>query len=77
MDARRKKYVLTEKGRDLHPIILAFIKWGHRWLADESGPLLLLHHSKCNHPLTPVMCCEHCKEIIDIKDVTYEETWRK
>lgn len=76
-DARRKKYSLTEKGRDLYPVILAFIRWGDRWLADESGPPLLLRHRKCGHRLTPVMCCEQCGEAIDLNDVTYEETWRK
>lgn len=75
-DARRKKYVLTAKGRDLFPIILAFIKWGDRWLADESGPPLLLYHTTCEHSLTPVMCCDHCRETIDLKDVTSEEVWR-
>jgi len=76
-DSRRMKYRLTEKGRDLYPVILAFIKWGDRWLSDELGPPLLLHHTKCGHSLTPAMCCEHCKEIIDIKDITYEEIWKK
>ncbi len=76
-DARRKMYELTEKGRDLFPIILAFIKWGDRWLADGSGPPLLLHHTKCDHTLTPVMCCEHCGKPVELKDVTAEEVWRK
>ena len=75
-DARRKKYALTEKGLDLYPVILSIIKWGDRWLSDESGPPLLLHHRKCGHLLTPVICCEHCRESIVINDVTYEEVWR-
>lgn len=76
-DSRRMKYRLTEKGRDLYPVILSFIKWGDRWLSDKSGPPLLLHHTTCGHPLTPVMCCEHCKEIISVKDIMYEEVWKK
>ena len=76
-DSRRMKYRLTEKGRDLYPVILSFIKWGDRWLSDKSGPPLILHHTTCGHPLTPAMCCEHCKEIIDVKDITYEEIWKK
>jgi len=76
-DARRKKYLLTEKGRDLLPVILAFIKWGDRWLADESGPPLILTHTPCGHTLTPVMCCEHCRETVELNEVTAEEVWRK
>ncbi|MDO9264136.1 MAG: helix-turn-helix domain-containing protein, partial [Desulfosalsimonadaceae bacterium] len=60
-DSRRMKYRLTDKGRDLYPVTLAFMQWGDRWLADENGPPLLLHHTLCDHPLTPVMCCAHCK----------------
>lgn len=75
-DARRKTYVLTEKGWDLFSIILSFINWGDRWLSDESGPPLTLHHKTCGHTLKPVMCCEHCRERIERSDVTYEEVWR-
>ena len=74
-DSRRMKYRLTDKGRDLYPVTLAFMQWGDRWLADENGPPLLLHHTPCDHPLTPVMCCAHCKEEINVRDVTYEEIW--
>ena len=70
-DARRIKYKLTEKGLDLYPIILAFIKWGDRWLADEDGPPLILHHKSCGHSLTPLMCCEHCREAVNARDVIY------
>ena len=72
-DSRRIKYRLTDKGRDLYPVTLAFMQWGDKWMADENGPPLLLHHTSCDHTLEPVMCCTHCKEIIDVKDVTYEE----
>ena len=72
-DSRRMKYRLTIKGRDLYPVTLAFMQWGDRWLSDENGPPLLLHHTPCNHTLEPVMCCAHCKEKIDVKDVTYEK----
>ncbi len=75
-DARRKKYVMTEKGSDLFPVIMAFIKWGDRWLADDEGPPLIMKHTRCNHILTPVMCCEHCRETIDLNDVTAEEVWK-
>lgn len=64
---------MTDRGRDLYPVTLAFMQGGDRWLADENGPPLLLHHTPCDHALEPVMCCAHCKEIIKVKDVTYEE----
>ena len=72
-DSRRMEYRLTDRGRDLYPVTLAFMQWGDRWLADKNGPPLLLHHTPCDHVLEPVMCCAHCKKIINVKDVTYEE----
>lgn len=73
-DARRIKYRLTEKGLDLYPIILAFMKWGDRWLADENGPPLILYHKLCRHPLTPVMCCEHCGKYVNARDVIFDQS---
>lgn len=72
-DGRRVKYRLTEKGLDLYPIILAFMKWGDRWLSDEDVPPLILYHKACRHSLTPVMCCEHCGEPVNARDVMFED----
>ena len=76
IDSRRMKYRLTEKGRDLYPVTLAFMQWGDRWLADEKGPPLLLFHKQCGHQLIPVICCEYCGKVVDAKEVTYEEIWK-
>jgi DNA-binding HxlR family transcriptional regulator len=75
-DLRKMKYRLTEKGRDLYPITLALMKWGDKWLADENGPPLMLHHKSCHHQLTPVMCCKNCKKEIKVQDVEYKEVWK-
>lgn len=31
-------YQLTDKGRDLAPVIIALAQWGDRWSAHEDGP---------------------------------------
>ena len=33
----RHEYVLTEKGRDLYPVIATLVAWGDKWLAEPSG----------------------------------------
>ncbi len=71
-DARRITYKFTEKGVDLYSVTLALMQWGDRWLADEDGPPLILHHSTCGRRLEPVMCCAHCGEPVKARDVTYE-----
>jgi len=36
----RDEYTLTEKGRDLLPVLLVLAAWGNRWLAPD-GPALV------------------------------------
>ncbi len=40
--ARRQEYRLTEKGRDLFPVLMALLQWGDRWLAGPDGPPIRL-----------------------------------
>jgi DNA-binding HxlR family transcriptional regulator len=72
-DARRMRYRLSEKGLDLYPIVLAFMRWGDKWLAEEEGPPLILHHETCGHRLTPVMCCKHCGKAMNAREVTHKK----
>src|SRR4051794_38710597 len=39
---RRYEYRLTEKGRDLYPVLIALMQWGDRYTAGEAGPPLEL-----------------------------------
>jgi DNA-binding HxlR family transcriptional regulator len=52
---RRWQYILTEKGLDLYPVIVAQIGWADRWLAGTSGPPLALTHKACGKALIPVL----------------------
>lgn len=52
---RRWQYILTEKGLDLYPVIVAQIGWADRWLAGPGGPPLALTHRPCGKPLSPVL----------------------
>jgi len=72
-DRRRFVYKLTEKGRDIYAISLAFMNWGDKWLAGDNGPPLILHHKTCGHQLEPVLTCKYCKKVVDPRDVTYED----
>lgn len=40
----RHQYRLTPKGADLLPALVALMRWGDRWLADDGGPVELRHH---------------------------------
>jgi DNA-binding HxlR family transcriptional regulator len=58
----RDEYVLTEKGRDLFPILATILAWGDRWLAGDDGPPALFIHKDCGQVTTAVVVCSHCGE---------------
>lgn len=66
----RFEYRLTEKGRDLYPIILMMRKWGDTWMAGEAGPPTLLRHNTCGHIVQPKLVCSECNEPISPFDIT-------
>jgi DNA-binding HxlR family transcriptional regulator len=66
----RYEYRLTERGRDLYPVVLALRKWGDRHATSHVGPPLTLVHKGCGKPMEGVMVCEHCGEPVTAHDVT-------
>lgn len=51
----RDEYLLSEKGRDLLPVLLALAAWGNRWLAPDGAPLVLVD-GKTGEPVDPIPC---------------------
>src|SRR3546814_13607969 len=45
----RHEYRLTDKGRDLYPVILSLVHWGDRYYDDGRGPPMLHRHLACGH----------------------------
>lgn len=62
------EYVLTEKGADFWSVLLAISSWGDRWLADESGPPVLVRHTACGHDTQVKVVCEHCEQPVPIEE---------
>jgi len=60
----RHEYLLTQKGRDLSPSLVALMKWGDRWCNDGSAPTVLVH-SDCGTPLMQVTHCPTCDDALD------------
>lgn len=57
-------YELTEKGRDLLPVLAALMRWGDRHATGDAGPPRLIEHTACGHTTAPVLTCTHCHEPI-------------
>ena len=59
---KRHEYILTQKGLDLYPIMMAIVHWGDTHMVDERGRPLLHEHKKCGKMFDPVMVCSECGE---------------
>jgi DNA-binding HxlR family transcriptional regulator len=71
-DMRRANYRLTDKGRDIYPILITLMQWGDRWRPAPEGPPLVLTHRPCNESLEIVMACSCCDERVDPRDTSVE-----
>jgi len=56
----RFEYRLTEKGLELQPILLGFLRWGDRHTAGRRGAPLETLHTECDHTFHMVATCSHC-----------------
>lgn len=52
-------YVLTEKGRELQPVVVALTYWGDRWAAPDGPPVRFLH-ADCGGPVEQHFTCARC-----------------
>src|SRR5271165_4666076 len=66
---KRHEYILTQKGLDLYPIMMAIVHWGDTHMVDERGRPLLHEHRKCGKLFNPVMVCSECGEPLSAKEV--------
>lgn len=66
----RHEYVLTPKGQDLLPILLAMAHWGDTWLAGTCGPPTVLRHERCGRPTHAEVVCAACGEPLLAEEVT-------
>jgi DNA-binding HxlR family transcriptional regulator len=65
----RYEYRLTEKGRDLYPVIVSLTRWGDRWMAGDDGPPIELVHRACGKHVMPELVCPECGEPVGARDM--------
>jgi DNA-binding HxlR family transcriptional regulator len=65
----RFEYRLTDKGRELMPVMLALVRWGDKHMAGPTGPPVETVHTGCGHAFHMVPTCSHCGEEIQPRTV--------
>ena len=61
----RQEYRLSPAGRELVPILVAFMGWGDRHLAGPEGPPAVPVHADCGAPVRVSLTCEAGHELGD------------
>lgn len=56
----RSEYHLTQRGRDLRPVILAMLQWGDTHFPHPLGPPRLVQHKACGEAVTTQHVCSTC-----------------
>ena len=51
------EYLLTDKGRDLLPALVALTEWGDRWAAPDGRPIVY-RHAGCGGEVHAELACE-------------------
>lgn len=58
-----REYVLTDKGLDLQPVVIALTEWGDRWSAPQ-GPPIIYQHEACGGQIHQHLRCEDCDVVL-------------
>jgi len=65
----RHEYRLTDKGHDLHPVVMAVAHFGDAHYAGAAGPPVLRRHKACGCDFHPVQVCSECGETVTARQV--------
>jgi DNA-binding HxlR family transcriptional regulator len=62
------EYLLTDKGRDLAPALIALTEWGDKWAAPDGRPILY-SHNVCGSDVSHEVVCATCGRVADPAEV--------
>ena len=64
----RHEYRLTDRGRDLYPVIFSLMRWGDTHAAPDGPPVLTLHRG-CGGELDDRRVCIKCGTPLTVRDI--------
>jgi DNA-binding HxlR family transcriptional regulator len=68
----RHEYRLTDKGRDLWPVLVELMQWGDRYAPARGGRPVILRHAGCGGEVGRHRACTRCGELLQAADVRAE-----
>lgn len=64
----RYEYLLTDKGHDLLPVVIALGAWGMKW-TDTTAPAPALRHTRCGSEIGFDFLCPTCGRIAPPREI--------
>lgn len=73
----RHEYLLTRKGKEFFPVLLAFRAWGEKWCkAPDEGLAVRMTHRICGTDLNLDGVCPKCRERVKWREMEAHPTPR-
>ena len=70
--ARRHEYILTRKGKDMMPLLVALTQWGDRWVFGENNEPVIFRDREHGQPISPVRVFSAQGEALRPRDIMVE-----
>ncbi|MEF2979380.1 winged helix-turn-helix transcriptional regulator [Subtercola sp. YIM 133946] len=67
----RYEYLLTQKGRDTYPVLLAMATWGRAHALGPDEDPLIFEHAACGHEFDGMIACSQCGEQVRLEDIRF------
>jgi DNA-binding HxlR family transcriptional regulator len=65
----RTEYLLTDKGRDLFPALLALSQWSEHWMPPPDGPVARITDRTTGRPVTVILTSEPKPVSLTMRDL--------
>ncbi len=67
--ARRHEYILTRKGKDMMPLLVALTQWGDKWVFGENNEPVVFLDRERGQPISPVQVYSARGEVLRPRDI--------
>lgn len=67
--AKRHEYILTRKGKDMMPLLVALTQWGDKWVFGENNEPVIFLDRECGQPISPVQVYSARGEALRPRDI--------
>src|SRR5210317_1639269 len=67
--AKRHEYILTRKGKDMMPLLVALTQWGDRWVFGDNNEPVIFVDREHQQPISPVQVYSARGEALRPRDI--------